>query len=254
MLWYVMYVPRTSLSPILCLFHPKDKARPAKPGHGRGHDFGWGVPTGRNPREWRLGEQKTQTEKCAKAKGWEAVLKQKKHCLFLLLFCSPPTVCWCEHHKHQNIWWCINHWLVLEGGAVFQCDNQSGQWQSKMPRLALLPKFVGSFQCSKLVLYCNVLRCFFGSQHKNWGTIFSSTWVLLFRHSQAYFLGVANKLCFTVGKYIYLFLMKGPRVEPSRSRFPPFFQAFRQGAQCISISHFRWAEEFQRVLEAELFF
>lgn len=48
--------------------------------------------------------------------------------------------------------------------------------------------------------------------------------------------------------------MKGPRVEPSRSRFPPFLQVFRQGAQCISISHFRWAEEFQRVLEAEWFF
>ena len=90
--------------------------------------------------------------------------------------------------------------------------------------------FLGRFNSQTGTVMCSD---FFLSLSKNWGTFVFNLRISSLRHSQAYFLGVANKPCFTVGKYsiycwwrdpvlslhdFYLFfkcLGRGPNVFPS---------------------------------------
>ena len=76
--------------------------------------------------------------------------------------------------------------------------------------------------------------------------------VSLFRHSQEYFLGVANKLCFTVGK-CSIYFCEG---TPFRAFmiFTFFSSVWVGGPMYFHQSIVIFTEEFQRVLEAELFF
>lgn len=81
--------------------------------------------------------------------------------------------------------------------------------------------------------YCIVIcsDVFFGNQQKSWGTIFSisSTCVSLFRHSQVYFLGVANKLCFTVSKYSICFWWRDPVLSLHGHDSHLFFKCLGRG-------------------------
>ena len=106
-------------------------------------------------------------------------------------------------------------------------------WSLKIQATSgLITKICWIVSMLKTGIHCivyNMLRCFFGNQHKNWGTIVSSTWVSLFRHSQAYFLGVANKLCFTVGKYSIYFWWRDPVLSLHGHDSHLFFKCLGRG-------------------------